>query len=408
MSDSKQGEGRYSPPHFIVTLVHGTFARDAKWTQHGSPLRLHLKKSLPGTVEFPPPLEWSAKNRNRDRKAAAHRLANQIIRQQPPDGTQALQFVVGHSHGGNVALYALDRPAVEEAIDGVVCFNTPFIAALRRNTKQLLRVVSFFAVIAVVAAFITVGYELWNARDNLILLLVGLPLASAGVVVLLYAVGFLVIGADYWLQAKREETIIDISLPEVKRVPVLCLWGAGDEVQGFLGLLETLANVPFLMLHIFSVAALFLTTWVLHFTGTLDRLITLPVGTGVSFGNPAIESVQRGLETGFQHAVSAAFYVALVVLGLVAAALLMNLFLRLVPIGLPAVSFISSLFVRVRFTVAPVTVRTTEFHDAALPFSVLQHSSAYSDPTMLETMSRWMINIGRERRLLPSATPVES
>lgn len=92
-------------PHCVVTLVHGTFATDAEWTQPQSALSRHLTKALGCAVTFPRPFLWSGSNSHRARLVAGENLAEYLrdsIKQYP----DSLHFIVAHSHGGNVALYA--------------------------------------------------------------------------------------------------------------------------------------------------------------------------------------------------------------------------------------------------------------------------------------------------------------
>ena len=45
----------------------------------------------------------------------------------------AQHFVIGHSHGGNIAFQAMRDGAVESRMAGVVCLSTPFLCAAPRN-----------------------------------------------------------------------------------------------------------------------------------------------------------------------------------------------------------------------------------------------------------------------------------
>ena len=148
----------------VLTLVHGTFGRlpggDAAWARDGSLLRRRLQEELGGDVVFLP-FRWSGMNWPSARYRAAHRLRDHLreaARQYPERGL----YVVAHSHGGNVALYAVRDAARENALDelpsGVVCLSTPFIAAQPRPLT-LLRFVSTYTVVlvalfAVVAALL--------------------------------------------------------------------------------------------------------------------------------------------------------------------------------------------------------------------------------------------------------------
>src|SRR5215831_8816470 len=89
----------------VITMVHGTFARNAEWTSDHSPLSRFLKEHLSQTliIRRSP---WSGANRNLDRIEASKKLS-----EMPDEGIckypEALHFIIAHSHGGNIALYAL-------------------------------------------------------------------------------------------------------------------------------------------------------------------------------------------------------------------------------------------------------------------------------------------------------------
>ena len=149
----------------VITLVHGTFARlptrDADWTREGSLLRRKLQAALGDDVVFIP-FRWSGMNWPAARYRAAGRLREHF-------GDTALRYpgrshyLISHSHGGNVCLYALREAEREGSAvpTGAVCLSTPFIAAQPRPIT-LFRFVATYAVLlvtffAVVANVTTAG-----------------------------------------------------------------------------------------------------------------------------------------------------------------------------------------------------------------------------------------------------------
>src|SRR4051812_25853259 len=93
---------------YIVTLVHGTFARHAKWTFEQSNLCQTLRTSLDNRVLFKR-FEWSGRNSLSARLAAARRLRSELS-QSFTEHPTAKHYVIGHSHGGYIALRALRGP----------------------------------------------------------------------------------------------------------------------------------------------------------------------------------------------------------------------------------------------------------------------------------------------------------
>lgn len=115
--------------HF--TLVHGTFAANAPWTQDGSLLRRTLTNKLDDDVTFEV-FPWSGENSFAARADAAEKLRallDQAVESSPNDR----HVVIAHSHGGNVALCAIEAEATGRQIDAVICLATPFITARPRN-----------------------------------------------------------------------------------------------------------------------------------------------------------------------------------------------------------------------------------------------------------------------------------
>ena len=135
----------------VVTLVHGTFGRlpwrDAGWTREESALRQRLQAEV-GEVLFVP-FRWSGMNWPAARYRAARALREHFasIAERYP---RHAHYIVAHSHGGNVTLYALrDAERAGGVVpDGAVCLSTPFIAAQPRRVT-LFRFVATYAVLLV-------------------------------------------------------------------------------------------------------------------------------------------------------------------------------------------------------------------------------------------------------------------
>ena len=138
----------------VVTLVHGTFGRlpggDAPWVRDGSLLRQSLTEELGPDTTFLP-FRWSGMNWPSARYRAADRL-REHLRDTAARHPDLGHYVIAHSHGGNVALYALRDAAADERPGdlpaGVVCLSTPFIAAQPRPVT-LLRFVAGYTVVLV-------------------------------------------------------------------------------------------------------------------------------------------------------------------------------------------------------------------------------------------------------------------
>jgi hypothetical protein len=124
----------------MITLVHGTWARDATWTQRGSSLRTELSERLGEDVVFMPFI-WSGRNSHRARLIAAKSLQEHILKLHH-EFPRACHVVIAHSHGGNIALYALRNRDVAAAVAGLVTLATPFIVITARPLERPLRIVT--------------------------------------------------------------------------------------------------------------------------------------------------------------------------------------------------------------------------------------------------------------------------
>jgi hypothetical protein len=114
-------------PEMIVTLVHGTFAKNAEWIEDGSILASALRAELPPHTIIRP-FRWDGKNSFASRLHAAELLNGHICL------TESLypcakHILIGHSHGGNVIAYWLKRyPESKEKVSGTAFLATPFIS----------------------------------------------------------------------------------------------------------------------------------------------------------------------------------------------------------------------------------------------------------------------------------------
>jgi hypothetical protein len=109
-------------PH-VITLVHGTFAKNAAWCKLDSPLCLAISKALAQDVIFVP-FVWSGRNSFQDRLLATDDLVNHFLKLRTcyPNSKHS---AIAHSHGGNILVNALSR--IPDGVDSAVCLATPFL-----------------------------------------------------------------------------------------------------------------------------------------------------------------------------------------------------------------------------------------------------------------------------------------
>ncbi|MFL2869505.1 MAG: esterase/lipase family protein [Pirellulaceae bacterium] len=114
-------------------LVHGTYAGNEKWTQELEEkvtFASEAVRGLGGDV-IVHPFVWSAKNTHESRMKAARNLAVEMERH-TKRGEHIL--IVGHSHGGNVAMQA--AAFCERVVDMVICLSTPHMYLVMSNEDE--------------------------------------------------------------------------------------------------------------------------------------------------------------------------------------------------------------------------------------------------------------------------------
>ncbi|UQE01144.1 esterase/lipase family protein [Bradyrhizobium japonicum] len=146
--------------NFLITFVHGTFARSAPWTLEGSTLRNSILQALGSDVEFNT-FNWSGRNTHHARLEAGRALGRLLVslQSQYPDKRQVL---IAHSHGGNVALHALKAAELKRI--SVITLNTPFTRIRPRDLTSLFAVLfeCCFLLVWLVAMlfFLFLGFDL--------------------------------------------------------------------------------------------------------------------------------------------------------------------------------------------------------------------------------------------------------
>ena len=153
-----------------VTLVHGTFARQAVWCAADSPFANRLRATLPGEISFDA-FQWSGANTLSARIQAAERLRSELCDAVAAAPAEDTHVVIAHSHGGAVAAYAIVRSA--ELVNRVklVCLSTPFLVMdIRPLPRHILKQLTLGTCLILLGAFLTVGA--FNSSVSLVLTMV--------------------------------------------------------------------------------------------------------------------------------------------------------------------------------------------------------------------------------------------
>lgn len=133
-------------------FVHGTFAREAEWIHPESKMG-HCVKECLGDETIIEPFYWSGRNSHTARQVAGQKLSEKIrnIDYEKPGG---LQYIIAHSHGGNVVSYALSDPGVSAKIAAVICLGTPFINVHGRDLIGSRRLVQWILIACMIVVLI--------------------------------------------------------------------------------------------------------------------------------------------------------------------------------------------------------------------------------------------------------------
>jgi hypothetical protein len=139
-------------PKYAITLIHGTFAAESAWYQKDSVFARDIQNNLGQSSEIFS-FAWSGSNSHASRIAAGDDLAQHMQRiylKYP----SAEQIIIAHSHGGNVALYAVKKLADPLFEFKIVTLSTPFLIYSVRENSKLYRIIPVAAVAVIAPIFV--------------------------------------------------------------------------------------------------------------------------------------------------------------------------------------------------------------------------------------------------------------
>jgi hypothetical protein len=239
-------------------------------------LRRIIELNLSGTTFTV--FEWSGKNSHAQRYRAAEDL-RETIRRAADDHPDARIFILGHSHGGNVALYAMADIALRAKIQGIVTLSTPFMTAVQRNVYSLVRGVLSLLFPLVAVAFYPFFALLHLAMAGQVTLA---SFAMLGVLVGCYAAYTLGLELLSRLNipmriSRNASALVDeLRGPSVKSIPVTSIWRASDEVYDIAQLLDALISVLYFLRRPLALAFVGFLLIMLHEIGVLGTMPILP------------------------------------------------------------------------------------------------------------------------------------
>jgi pimeloyl-ACP methyl ester carboxylesterase len=378
-----------------IILIHGTFARGTSWSRTGSDLTRPLKESFPDASTLP--FDWTGVNSHDARIAAGRELAT-FIRQLQADHPNRKIALIGHSHGGNVLLYALRESGIASVVTSVVFLGTPFFRFKKIPYEQANRI--FVNVIGVVAFILSmlVAWFAWvrltpeglhflslSESKNRTVAVVGtalsifVPLMSFSLVAAL-AQQTLGVALAKILLRKRRSVFLQISAPALERPALVCrsIW---DEAYLYLAGLALVTSTPF---FIWSVTLICIRMFPVMFVLSLIAQCSVH-----QFG--LTHSAEPISETFIGYAFAAAL---LLYLSAVLAPVVLSVVLALLggnPAAFGWLGFLGAAVIEVRAAVTPWikndgSVRILTSRQNRRNVFSLVHSSYYSDPAVLNSI----------------------
>lgn len=242
----------------VVTMIHGTFANGAEWTNDAKSFaRARIQTQIESEVIFRA-FNWTGSNSHTARIRAGQELAeDQAEVAQQYAGSP--RFLLAHSHGGNVAYYALRSMPDNVRPTGIVTMGTPYIHCRQRDIATTRRLGPW------ILAFIAVSLLMPLAGILLYLLLGAMNIVIKGfwpgfeVPEVWLAIALIVIGLnsiripvwayrkysslERWAARKQCEVLARLSLP-LGEVPCMYVHVDGDEARFWLKNLAWLSNIP--------------------------------------------------------------------------------------------------------------------------------------------------------------------
>jgi hypothetical protein len=202
-----------------VTLIHGTWGRKSAWTKESSKLSDALRKGISNQL-FLRRFEWSGGNSPSARSRAAQELRQNLLRG-ITEYPNSKHFIIAHSHGGNVALYALRDSDLLASISGLVCLSTPFLNAQKRDLGPYVLDSFFFLAFLMIFGILSYLSVYWNIPGKLF----------AAMMVAFCLVAIVLIGI--W-ESVSEKIITIFETPSVPSQKLLIVRMSADEASSAL------------------------------------------------------------------------------------------------------------------------------------------------------------------------------
>ena len=264
----------------IITLVHGTWAKKTTWIESESIISNYLKANLPGKTTIAQ-FKWSGKNSHHARIRASDKLVEHVLHTKKlyPNSHQ---FIIGHSHGGNVALYAAKNSTVKDNVNTIVCLATPFINSKTRNIGQSLLFARWFASFYFSILSLGIMFLISHYLSDFIINLTSFKRDNIDLIFVI-STAFMTIGfgcfifdifspsnsIHKYLEGLQNKFMHSISYSNISSPKIISLSMKGDEAKGYLKFLFNIAEFPlkfwgkrnYIILLVLTIIAYMITFW---------------------------------------------------------------------------------------------------------------------------------------------------
>ncbi len=384
----------------IITLIHGTFATDTEWVKQDSVFCSELQKTLEEKIQFET-FQWSGKNTHSSRLVAGEGLSKHIkrLKEENPD---AKQYLVGHSHGGNIALYSMRDPKTNAIIDRIVTLGTPFIHIGKRRIDEIYYLLVLFFMMFAYAIELYLGSFLFGTS-----ILVQILSSSNFFLWLLPFAGyigfyFVLLPLRHWIRLRQNKSYNSLYQTSLSSDRVLVAMVPGDEAGRYLGMLDGFSRIPPFISRAFlqlGAASITMPLLALYWFSVWAGFYLYPDQT-ISLSGGAEFELARFIADNYGFLYT--YFLVSIPLGIIIAMLgwaitqLINLiaplFLRSHPFGFGWESLTANWITSITVSKWPSTIDgTVEYLNAAgRKGGGLRHNGFYKDKQLISNIGNWI------------------
>lgn len=371
------------PKQRVLTLVHGTFSPNAPWTQADSTFFQSLQQQFEGETIHRritwPGLCGSFANNGHDYRLAGAKILVQSLKDSFAEFPKAEHWVIAHSHGGNVALYALRDPEVAQGVQGVVTMATPFIQCSPRaySTSTITMWPLLFMSIGLVLLlllFVSLGLYVLHLQDNALALfaMVATFLCEIPLFILWVKKDQLPAKFAAWQQA----TLAKLKLPTPTHQHIQCMSIRRDEAGHLLRAMHAIGAWPHWLWDSVIYVPLFLILFLLALILGDTFLTSMHGKTGWDRVTGAFDAALGwSLIVGFIH---------LLVMSI------LPKITRALGIGFGQESIVDNLLVDIRSDVVPADIPGLAHQQYTIEGGGLAHSRLYQNDTVIADISAFI------------------